>query len=488
MSHDDIFNTLYSRLKFIEFRGVPGYKVRYQGIEPTVLEYRTRENSFVYNVLYRDFYKTGWDENQDFGNKHIYEGTELGTLEIQNYINPSDDKISIIEMSLNPVPYQYLEEAFENFICKDHKLIQGLINKNIILFINFTLEANWFGDSFDPEDVFKTQTYYDVLLRLYTKYNIPKESIIFLNSNLMGGDLDNIYGFANHINVWYDCYWEHETFRRPKGNVKSLDYTFEEHFEELKKNHTSNFLRLNRTNTPHRDALLYWIYKLGSDSNFLIEHNTISHLNRDYINWIVDYFNFSFGDISKKENGYDSIIKNIEYDESIVTDLRNKLPIKAIESEFTDKGMMYDRIENETIPHEVYTRAPLSYVATSFPNIKNYVFLNMGVFNPIYYYHPLLFLSNEHTLYYFKKFGYKSFDFMFDERYDKYADIHDRLLLTYMETEKINKLEKNKILDIIWNNQDILKYNRDKLIQNKSIQNFIEKLCGHVLTNYKKTL
>lgn len=488
MSHDDIFDILYSRLKFVEFRGVPGYKVSYQGINPTVLEYRTRENSFIYNVLNRDFYRTSWDENESFGNSHIYEGTELGELEIQNYINPSDDKISIIEMSLNPVPYDYFEEAFENFICKDHKILHGLIKKNIILFINFTLEANWFGDSFDPEDVFKTQTYYDVLLRLYKKYNIPKESIIFLNSNLMGGDLDNINGFANHINVWYDCFWEHETFRRPKGNVKSLDYTFEEHFEELKKNHKSNFLRLNRTNTPHRDLLLYWIYKLGSESNFLIEHNTISHLNKEYINYVVDYFNISFDDTSKKENGYDSIIKNIEYDESIVTNLRNKLPIKAIESEFTNKGMIYDRIENETIPHEVYTHAPLSYVATSFPNIKNYVFLNMGVFNPIYYYHPLLFLSNEHTLYYFKKSGYKSFDFIFDERYDKYSDIHDRMLLTYKETDRINKLEKNKILDIIWDNQDILKYNRSKLIQNKSIQNFIEKLCGHVISNYKKTL
>ena len=180
--------------------------------------------------------------------------------------------------------------------------------------------------------------------------------------------------------------------------------------------------------------------------------------------------------------------KVVYEDDEFAKELISKLPLKAIESEFKDNGMVYDRIENETIPHEIYSQSPISYVATSFPNIKNYVFLNMGVFNPIYYYHPLLFLSNEHTLFYFKKHGYKTFDFLFDERYDKYEDVHDRMLLTFNETEKINKLNKNQILDIIWDNQDILKHNRNHLIQNNSIISFIDKLNSHVLSEYKNPL
>jgi len=491
MGHDEIFEYLYNKLEFFQpiyAEGDDCFKVydKKEKLEYRVFEYTHTQSSFLYNCFYKPFYESNLDSNIIFGNKYVRDCSTKKGLNITRNIDLKKDKIYVTEYSLNPCPEKYFKEAFEKFIFSKRIILKALRSRKMIIFINFILEADWFGT---PTKQCGNTNYFEVLQELYKKYKIPPESIVFFSSNLRGEELDIHNQYFGKYTHWYDNFWEHETFRRMKGDVSGNDYTFEEHFNNLKNSKSDEiFLRMNRTPGPYRDMILYWSKKLNVDKYLKIEHLSLDFLNPQFCSELDEYFGYTLSSKDLKMGDIENILDVVSYDSDIYESIKKQIPIKASKQE-KEKGMVdWNQLVNETIPHEVYRTTPLSYVVGSFPSNDNYVFLNMGVFNPIYYYHPLLLMSNAKTIEFLIKSEYKSFGFIFNENYDKMYDVRDRFYYSFKEMYKVIEMGKNKVLDIIYDNQEDLIFNRNKLIENDSITSFINKLYFHLMENYKSLL
>lgn len=472
--HDNIV------LNYTQFKNV--YHSDIDGNSVPVIGFR-KETGILNNIFNNpDFFKL----NGDLKSVSCYGGgisdviSKINNIKVDTEITSkilTDNKVHLIEMEMHPVPPSILKHKLEDVLFSKKLILKLLQNKKIILVFYFGWEADYFGTHEESDNY---NTFYSILLDLYKKYQIPRESIIFLNSNLKGRELDNINPNSEKLPIsFYENWFEFETFRRVKGSITNLDnYTFEEHFEKLKKESTHNFLRLNRTSKPERDTMLYWSYCLGDMNKIIFEH---PHLNSNFLdiphlNHLCKVFkHHTTHHVSILEDGrpiYDFIGGDVDK----ITQLEKLIPLKCMKE---DK-LKFNILANEPIPHDIYYKAPLSYVFTSFPERPNYVFLNQSVFNPIYNFQPILFYGNYNTITYFQKSGYNSYDWIFNETYDKIEDKHIRLLYSYREMDRINSLGKNKILDLIYDNQEKLIQNRNNLINTNSLSNFLISLNNHI--------
>ena len=77
---------------------------------------------------------------------------------------------------------------------------------------------------------------------------------------------------------------------------------------------------------------------------------------------------------------------------------------------------------------------------------------------------------------YFKQYGYKSFDWLFDESYDELTSDLDKFKANAKQVDKVMNMDKDYLIDLMWDNRDILQHNRNLLIECKSIERILTKL------------
>ena len=119
-----------------------------------------------------------------------------------------------------------------------------------------------------------------------------------------------------------------------------------------------------------------------------------------------------------------------------------------------------------------------SWVSPSLPDKKNYIFINQSTFSPILHYHPILWLGHTHLIKYFKKYGFKSYDWLFDESYDELTSDLEKFKINAKQIDKVMNMDKDYLIDLMWDNRDTLQHNRDLFIECKSIERIITKLHG----------
>ena len=119
-----------------------------------------------------------------------------------------------------------------------------------------------------------------------------------------------------------------------------------------------------------------------------------------------------------------------------------------------------------------------SWVNPSLPDKKNYVFINQSTFSPVLHYHPILWFGHTHLIKCFKEYGYKSFDWLFDESYDELTSDLDKFKANVKQVDKVMNMDKDYLIDLMWDNRDTLQHNRDLFIERKSIERIIRKLYG----------
>ena len=105
------------------------------------------------------------------------------------------------------------------------------------------------------------------------------------------------------------------------------------------------------------------------------------------------------------------------------------------------------------------------------------VFINQSTFNPVLHFHPLIFNGHQHTIKYFKEYGFESYDWLFDEYCDKLTqeDNWRRLVYNIADVQKVMNMGRDNLVDIITQNKDSLERNRNLLVQCKSIERIITK-------------
>ena len=67
---------------------------------------------------------------------------------------------------------------------------------------------------------------------------------------------------------------------------------------------------------------------------------------------------------------------------------------------------------------------------------------------------------------------------MFDESYDELTSDLDKFKANVKQVDKVMNMDKDYLIDLMWDNRDTLQHNRDLFIECKSIERIIRKLYG----------
>lgn len=364
------------------------------------------------------------------------------------------------------------KKYFFDELFKDEIILTGVRKGRIVLFLFF----GWEADNFHVKhgDYYRGN-YTEVFLRVIDEYCLPSNSIIILSSNLMGNqqykDAFDDYNDPRYANlkVIYDNIIESATFKSVKGKV-DVDYTFDDYIKSVKDTKTP-LLRLNRTHLVSRDIMLWYLYKSNNVDKCIIEHSLFSKTKTDLYFHLNQCVNFC------KIMGFNHLIKYFEPDDSLYKKIINDLPFIGSDVEKNGELPMGDIHSNETIPHDVYKKTIFSWVSTSLANRDDQVFINQSTFNPMLYYHPIIYCGNYKTAYYLKSKGFMGYGFFSDEEMIDYQQPESaRLVTSINDIDKLLKMSRNELIKLIVDNRHIMEHNRNLLLQCNSIERIIIEL------------
>ena len=373
------------------------------------------------------------------------------------------DKKIILQMDLHPCtdndkPFEIIKNKFFDYMLGKKEIIENMQSGKMVMFLYQGWEAENYTISHWEDDKYKT--FYHMVEDVLQQYGLPYNSIVILNSNV------KLHNYKHKVNVIYDNAMEMNSFKRGVSGteygikIKDFDLTYrvDDYLDQVK-NSKYRLLRLSRTPHQLRDKMLYYIYKLGIQNKSIIEHRYFDAKNV--------YDDGYFFDEAKHKVDMD-ILNNIDKD------------IPLIASPY-EKKQGYHKIHehpNSPIPFDVYQDTTFSWVSTSLPDQVDKVFLNQSTFNPILHYHPVLWHGQKHTTKWFKDFGFKSYEWLFENesKADNTDSLVERLMLNIQDIMNVMNMSNDELYNRIKDNKDTLVHNRNLLIRCKSIDRIITQI------------
>lgn len=267
--------------------------------------------------------------------------------------------------------------------------------------------------------------------------DLPHQNIIILSANY----LYNYNKTCPYKVFFFNLYWGIMIDR-----YKNLEPTF--------RHPVRHFQFLSKTYKVQRSYFFYLMY-----INDLLEKGYVSHLN------IKE--KTSEGFYQSDDQLLNTIIKNVKnYDE--YSSITNKI-YKLDDSVFLDRGL---RLLNFDIAVDVINETSIA---------KNHLFLSEKIIKTIIQKNMFLVLGNPYSLKLLKKYGFKTFETVFDESYDSIICPFVRINKVFGELHKFCKLSLEEIAKIKYNSKDIIEYNYNHLMNNFdftfNIKNIIESYC-----------
>ena len=444
-------------------------------------------NYFLEIFFNRDFFNIeGTGETQySFGNseynKWLETSEEPQRVSMETAL--AEDKNIILSYNLHPrIDKDDIRQYRTNFFDKifsDIEILEGVKTGKITLFLYFGYEA----DNFYSFDESVMGNYSKIFNEVIKDYNLPKNAIIILSSNLMGPDLEKEY--VEHTNeeikfgVIYANVCEIEAFKSVKGTVDP-DYTFDDYIENVKKS-KKTLLRINRTHSVSRDIMLWYLYTSKNLDKAIIEHQKMLNQPNIFAHELEKFRNIC------ELSGKDYLKKYFEWDMSLYNKINSNLPIIASSFEKNNELPMGDVFSNEPIPHDVYENTILSWVSTSLAYRNDQVFINASTFNPILNYHPIIYTGNYKTVHYLKQCGFRGYNFLYDEEsVDNKETEFQRLVLSIDSIENILKLSKDELVNLLIENRQIMEDNRKVLFECRSIYTMLVSLTDLLKSNKKE--
>ena len=433
----------------------------------------------------------------NFGGKHMHTNKTFHRKDVVDFLRSykrmdtgnfrnamRSGKKVIMEMEMHGVTdhlesYSVFKQTFFDKLFKNKEILKRMCQGKFFIFLYYGWEADDFRDPDRPTD--KYRNWYEMFRSVLIDYKLPTNSIIIAQSNLLGYKNEKEYDFRGiKPNVIFDNITEFQPFKSIARNDKlNVDYPIEEHFKNLRKS-KNTLLRIHRTWHPHRDNMLYYLYKKNYINNSLVQHRVFEKAKAPDIYNFFDYKD-CVEDLPKETReivvtDYDLVkridkdipIKSSEYEKNLLIDSNNHIVFNNGEH----------HISNEPIDNSVYEDSVFSWVSPSLPDKKNYIFINQSTFSPILHYHPILWLGHTHLIKYFKKCGFKSYDWLFDESYDELTSDLEKWKMNVKQIDKVMNMDKDYLIDLMWDNRDTLQHNRDLFIECKSIERIITKLHG----------
>jgi len=346
----------------------------------------------------------------------------------------------------------------------------------MIMFLYQGWEAENYTISHWPKDKYKT--FLHMVEDVIQQYNLSYNSIVIVNSNVQ------LYGHKSKVNVIYDNAMEMNSFSRGISTygsefgikIKDFDETFtiDDYLENVKHN-KKRLLRLSRTPHQLRDKMLYYIYKLGLQDKSIVEHRYFGAENV----YGDDRF-FREAEQYCLKNNFKELANLFKYnnvDKKLLLSIEENTPLVASPYERKEGYHKIHEHPNSPIPFDVYEKSSFSWVSTSLPDQSDKIFINQSTFNPILHYHPVLWHGQKHTTKWFKDFGYKSYEWLFENetKADNTDSIVERFVLNIQDIMNVMNMNDDELYNKIKDNKETLQHNRDLLFECKSIERIITK-------------
>lgn len=383
-------------------------------------------------------------------------------------LNDTSKKI-IVTMGFHPRQWN-VETIRINFFDKlfeDTQLLRLLREGRAHLYLYFGYEA----DNFYFKE-HKNLSYHKIFYDTIKDYGLNFNSLIIHSSNARGYDQHLMLGKEDESKKMcyiYETAYESQTFTSVKGHL-DIDYTFDDYINNCKKS-SKRLLRINRTSLNSRDLMLSFLYKKNYLSDCLMEHKNFGIDSENLIDYSKGVLN------SAHDLGLKSILPYIKISESDIKEIQKLTPFISSELESNGKLNMIDIYSNESIPHDVYSKTIFSWVSTSLSEREDQVFINTSTYNPILYYHPIVYHGNSETARYMHLNGYLSYNWLYNEqKQDLHFHNQGRLAISISEIEKLMDMNKDDLIDLILQNRHIMEFNREKLIACDSIRRIINRL------------
>ncbi|OUW60729.1 MAG: hypothetical protein CBD63_02990 [Candidatus Pelagibacter sp. TMED203] len=389
------------------------------------------------------------------------------------------DKKFILQMDLHPAtshnkPFELIKTKFFDYLFSKKEIIESMKSGKMTLFLYQGWEAENYTISWWPDDKYKT--FYHMIEDVLQEYGLSYSSIVVLNSNV------KLYNHKHNVNIIYDNAMEMNSFKRGVSGteygikIKDFDetYSVDDYLDKVK-NSKYRLLRISRTPQHLRDKMLYFLYKSNFHNKSVIEHRYYDKNN------IIDDSKF-FQKAKKycKQNNLIELIDLFDYDKidkNILNNIDKDIPLMGSPYE---KKQGYHKLHlhpNSPIPFDVYENTIFTWASTSLPDQDDKVFLNQSTFNPILNYHPVIWHGQKHTTKWFKYFGFKSYEWLFENetKADDTDCIAERFVLNMQDVIRVMNMSDDELYNRIKDNKDTLQHNRDLLFECKSIERIITK-------------
>ena len=313
-------------------------------------------------------------------------------------------------------------------------------NKTCILMLNNAHEA------------FHTvvKSIYDIAVR---QLNIPPEQIVLISeSAIIDKEVEKIsneYNLGKIRTEWIRVF-ERDVGKTNHEPLATLQY----------KHYDKKFVNFNRRWRLHRPALVALLEIKGLlDKGYVSlaktqEYNDTWDVFFEHISWTLRH-NPNFVDTFVRNEELINNIPELKLDQSDMTvNLAHKL---------TDSTDMY------------YENTYFSVVSETnfFKAIAEGIFVSEKIFRPILKKHPFILVSRPHTLSIMKNIGYKTFDCIINEDYDKEEDDCKRMLMIVDEIDRLCHLNDDQLRMFLNKAKIITEYNYKMLL---SKTEFLTKL------------
>lgn len=392
----------------------------------------------------------------------LYERTHQIYLKLEIQKRFPDKKLYFIADYPRPGDFRVPEFDFadkknlsDNFIFKiNPKHLEEIQNSQAFLVYDAWMESG--------------EVYVMWLYEKCVKAKIPTEQVILIGSSFDYTEVCDKY--AKHYNVKpithvYYSFFERDTKRHfltsvtGKTNVSRVDIQSINVSGPLDTNNIEKrFIYLNYTSRVHRHALLMMLYRDDLlKHGYVSFHNKITEKDFDNISFMLDYFDEPVKTMLREGQRVGELFP-IKLDDAKINPLSTN-PALSLTDDYIQKSFLH--VVSETFygtkPEWVNT-GPGSPDHRTDKNTEC-VFLTEKVFNCIHFKQPFILLSYPNSLDAFKRLGYKTFDGIIDESYDKEINDTIRLYKVFQEIKKICELDESTLNEYRLKLQPILEYN-----------------------------
>ena len=285
---------------------------------------------------------------------------------------------------------------------------------------------------------------YDIAVK---QLNIPTEQIVLISeSAIIDKEVEKI---ANEYNLGkIKTEWV-RIFERDVGKTKHKQLAILEY-----KHYHKKFVNFNRRWRLHRPALVALLEIRGLlDKGYVSlaktqEHNDTWDAFFEHLRWSLRY-NSDFVDTLVRNKEKISNIPEMKLDQA---DMTINHAQKLTDSTDTYYENTYFSVVSET---------------NFFKIIAEGIFVSEKIFRPILKKHPFILVSRPHTLSIMRSIGYKTFDSIINEDYDKEEDDCKRMLMIVDEIDRLCHLNDDELRVFLNEAKTITEYNYNVLLNKK---------------------